>query len=186
MELEKRTREKTHLGAEAVADSTNVLDAHVADGLDGLDDDGVNSLLGVRVVAAAAVRDPLAQLEALGAVERDGVAVEEVDDDGQVAALGKGVGHELAVLPDANDVGQVQDADVLAGRLVGRRGDVGLDGVVNFDDFALGLAPVCMLASFFFFRRCHFVLLAQAAVVVTPLVWRGSFMGVFLEIVLSP
>lgn len=120
-----------------------MLDAHVAEGPDGLDDDGVDGLLGVRVVAAAAVRQPLAEVEALGPVEQHGVAVEEVDDDGQVAARGEAVGHELAVLPDANDVGQVQDAHVRAGRLLGRRGDVGLDGAVNLDDFALGLAPRC-------------------------------------------
>ncbi|KAH8716005.1 hypothetical protein HC256_004793 [Beauveria bassiana] len=106
---------QAYLGTETIAHRANVLDAHLSQGLDRLFDNRIDGLLGVRVVAVAAVRQPLAKIEALGRVERHRVAVEEVNHDRQV-----------------------QDADILAGRLLGWGGDVGLDGVVNLDDFALG------------------------------------------------
>lgn len=95
----------------------------------------------MRVVAAGALVEPLEDVEALGAVELDGVAVEEVGNERGVALGGKVVGHELAVLPDADDVGDVEQAVALLGLVDGRRGEVGVDAVGDLDILAGGLAP---------------------------------------------
>lgn len=84
-----------------------MLDAHVLEGLDTLDSDGVNVFLGMGVVAIGTLAQPLHQVEAWRLVQRDRIAVEQVHDNGQISLLGKEVGHELAVLPNTNDVGQV-------------------------------------------------------------------------------
>lgn len=125
----------THLGAEAVADSTDLGDAQITQRLDTLEDNGVHSL-------GIVLAQPGREVEAVGTVQRQGVAVEEIRDEGHVALGGEVVGHELAVLPDADHVGDVEDAAALLGLALGRRGQVGVDGVVgDLDVLALGLAP---------------------------------------------
>lgn len=136
-----------------------MLDTQVAKGLDGLDNDGVNILFGVRVVTLGALGEPLHNVEAFGAVEQYGVAVEEIREDSHVATLGEAVSHELAVLPDANDVGQVEDTDILAGDALGRGGEVGVDVVGNLDGLALGLAPVQYFVSITFIYSIIFFIL---------------------------
>ena len=109
------------LGAEAVADSTDLLDAesltHV---LDGLLDDGVD-------VGGLVVGQPGGQIGLAGLHGGDGdlVALEQVGDDSQVAIGGELVGEELGVGENAEDVGQEEDG--LVGALVLGVGDVGVD-----------------------------------------------------------
>lgn len=130
-----------HLGAEAVADSANLLDAQVPESLDALHDNGVNSRGSVRVVATGALGDPFHKVKLALAVQRQRIAVEDVWQQHGVSLSGKVVGQQLAVLPDANDVGDEENALAIA-NLVGRRsGQVGVNGSVDLDVLAGGLAP---------------------------------------------
>lgn len=109
------------LSAEAVADSTNLLDAegltHV---LDGLLDDGVH-------VGGLVLGQPGGQVSLAGLHGFDGdlVALEQIREDGQVAIGGELVGEKLGVGEDAEDVGQEKDS--LVDALVLGVGDVGVD-----------------------------------------------------------
>ncbi len=112
----------TYLGPEAVSYSTNLCDSVLLlQCLDAVHHDRVNSSLGMRVLAVGALLEPLHEIEFLRAVEGDGIAIEHVEEQGQIAIGGKLIGDELAVLPNANDVRDEQDADALV-RLVGGRG----------------------------------------------------------------
>jgi len=73
------------LGAEAVADGGDPGVALFLEVGEGLRDDGVDVGDGVRVVARAAVLEPAEEVEVVGAVDGELVAVEEVGDDGVVA-----------------------------------------------------------------------------------------------------
>lgn len=67
----------------------------------------------MRVVAGRALGNPSHDVEALRSRVSDLVAVKEVGDHAGVAVGGELVGHQLAVDPDAEDVGHVDDAGVL-------------------------------------------------------------------------
>jgi hypothetical protein len=131
----------THLGTEAVSSSSNLAESQTLERLNALDDNGVDLLGRVRVIAGAALSKPAHEVE----IGRSGigtlVAVEQVGDQASVAFLGELVGEELAVVPDTENVGDVEDADVL--RLVcGGSCEVGGDGVVgDLDHFTLRFAP---------------------------------------------
>ena len=108
----------TYLGAEAVTQCANLLDAVLLlQELDRINNDGIDSLLGVGVLSAGAVLQPSHDVEVGGALDGNRIAVEEVNDQGLVAVLCKLVGHKLAVLPDAEDVSDVEKRDILV-RLV--------------------------------------------------------------------
>ena len=62
--------------------------------------------------------------------------VKQVDNKRGVALLGKGVSHEPAVLPDAKDIGQVENGSVLVCLVLGSCGKVGVDGIGNLDVLA--------------------------------------------------
>lgn len=137
----QHTSISAHLGAEAVADSANLLDAQVPESLDALHDNGVNSRGSVRVVATGALGDPFDKVKVALAVQRQRIAVENVRQQHGVALSSKVVGQQLAVLPDANDVGDEENALAIA-NLVGRRsGQVGVNRAVDLDVLAGGLAP---------------------------------------------
>ena len=104
----------TYLGSEAVAQATDLLGAvFLLELLQGILDDGIDKFRGVRVLSIGALGEPLHEIEVLVSVERQRVAVEDVDDEGRVALLGQLVGHQLAVLPDANDIRDVEECDIL-------------------------------------------------------------------------
>lgn len=65
------------------------------------------------VVASAALGQPRHEVKVAGRVEGDRVAIEDVNDQCQVAVGSELVGDQLAVLPDADDVGDEQDAGIL-------------------------------------------------------------------------
>jgi hypothetical protein len=109
------------LSAEAVADSSDLLDAEgLAHVLDGLLDDRVH--IGGLVLGQPGWQVSLAGLHGL---DGDLVALEQIRDDGQVAIVGELVGEKLGVGEDAEDVGQEEDS--LLGALVLGIGDVGVD-----------------------------------------------------------
>lgn len=58
-----------HLGAKAVADSANLLDAQVAESLDALHNDGVDGRGRVRVLAIRALGDPFDKVKVTRAVQ---------------------------------------------------------------------------------------------------------------------
>lgn len=114
------------LGAEAVADGANLLQAHLRPHLDQAGvDDGVDGR-GQMAALGPALGQPRHEIKVVRAVERDGVAVEEVGHDDVVAVGGELVRDELGVVeavPD--DIGD--DEDALLARRVFRVREVGLD-----------------------------------------------------------
>lgn len=119
--------EKTYLGAKAVAESTDVgeteLGLHV---LEGIDNDGVDGLLVMGVLAIAALGDPLHNVKASRHGDRKLVLVEEVNDQGGVAIGSELIGKQLGVAPDAKDVGNVEKTGVLVCLVGGSLGEVAL------------------------------------------------------------
>lgn len=95
----------------------------------------------MRVVAGRALGHPGPKVKVAGPVKAEGVAVEDVGHQDGVALGGEVVGQQLAVLPDADDVGQEEDALALASLVGGGSGQVGVDVAVDFGDFAFGLTP---------------------------------------------
>jgi hypothetical protein len=132
---------RAYLCAKAVANGTNLLDAQITQRLDALDDDGVNGLGGVRVVASRSLGHPGPKVKVARPVQAEGVAVEDVGHQDGVALGGKIVGQQLAVLPDANDIGDEEDALALASLVGGGSGQVGVNVAVDLDVLALGLTP---------------------------------------------
>jgi len=141
---QRKTGAPSHLGTEAVAQAAELLDAVVVlERLDGGQDDGVDVFLGVGVVAGSALGQPAHKVKAVtDGVEGEGVAVEDVDDEGDVAVGGELIGHQLAVLPDANDIGDVEQADALVLLVGGRGGQVAVPLAGDLDGLAGGGAPV--------------------------------------------
>lgn len=96
---------KTYFSAKAVAYRSELRNAKfLFQMLDGIYDDGVDILHGMGVLPVATAGKPLLEVEVRWAVNRDGVTVEEVNDQTRVAIGGELVSHELAVDPDAEDV----------------------------------------------------------------------------------
>lgn len=117
----------------------------LAEEADASADDGVDGRGRVRVVAGAAVGEVAGEVEAGGveAVARRRVAVEQVDDERQVAVGGQPVGDELAVGPDGEDVGQVEEADArVRPRRVRHRQVAGVGA--DLDVLARGRASVAL------------------------------------------
>lgn len=135
-----------HLGTKAVPNSANLLDAQVPQSLDALDNNRVNSRRRVRVVATRALGNPLDEVKVALAVQRQRIAVEDVRHQHGVALGGEVVGQQLAVLPDANDIGDEENALAVAGLVGGRRGQVGVNGAVDLDVLAGGFAPGPMIS----------------------------------------
>lgn len=69
-------------------------------------------------------------------VSGQGVAVQEIRDDGQKSTCGEAVGHQLGILVDAEDV--AKDDDGLFGRVVGGACEVG----VNY--WYVGIGSTCV------------------------------------------
>lgn len=108
----------TYLGAEAVARGANPGGALLRlEPLQSLGDDGVDSLGSVRVLAVRALLQPLhdVDLARREPVLWELVAVEEVGNDAEVSVGSVLVGNQLAVGPDAEDVGKVEDGSAALG-----------------------------------------------------------------------
>ena len=100
----------THLSTKAVPHGAELLDALLLlQVLDGRLGDGVDGRGRVGVVAGRAPRHPRHEVEVAGAVQRDRVPVEQVDDQRRVPVGRELVGDQLAVLPDPDHVRQDQD-----------------------------------------------------------------------------
>jgi hypothetical protein len=118
---------EAHLCAKAVADAADLGDAVLLlEDLDGLLDDGVDVLLGMGVLAVRALCEPVHDVHVTKAGWGDGVAVEEIGHQGQVAVGSELVGNELRVAPDADSVGQQENGRVLVRLALCRRGYIGV------------------------------------------------------------
>ena len=95
----------------------------------------------MRVVTGRALGDPAHEVKVVGPVQLQSIAVEDVRQQDGVALGGKVVGQQLAVLPDANDIRDEEDALALASLVGGRSGQVGVNVALDFDVLALGLTP---------------------------------------------
>lgn len=107
----------------AVPNGTNLLEALLLQILDRLLNNGINSLVCVWVVSTSSLRQPRHQVEAIGPIEGEGIAIEKVWDDGIVPVGGVLVCHQLGVLPDTDDVWEEEDRGVLVDGLAGGLGD---------------------------------------------------------------
>ena len=138
---------KANLGAEAVAYGRNLLEAHFPQGLDTRYDDWIDVLGRMRVLAVGPMLHPSHDVEIGRPVHIQGVAVEEIDHECCVACRREAVGHELAVLPDADDIGHEEHAAVAARRGFGCFGQVGVDLAVDLGHLARRLAPCSTVVS---------------------------------------
>lgn len=127
-----------YLGTEAIPKGTDLGEALFLEVLQARLDDRVDSLLGVRVIAIGALGEPLHDIRRRGAGEL--VAVEDIDDDGVITVLGELVCHKLGVLPDAEDVGDIEQGDAIM-LLALWLGHISLV-LAYFDGLASGLAAV--------------------------------------------
>lgn len=110
------------LATEAVANTSNTLNTQVfSEELNGALDNGVDT-------TGLVVGEPLREVDLAGlhVADLDGVAVEEVGDDGQVAIVGVLVGKEFAVDEETEDVGEDDDGFIRVLVVLGV-GDVGVD-----------------------------------------------------------
>lgn len=80
------------------------------------------------IIARTSLGQPSHEVEIILSIEGEGIAVEEVDDQGVVAVGGVLIGHQFAVLPDGDYVGQIEDGDVFVDCVAFWLGDVGFDG----------------------------------------------------------
>lgn len=69
-------------------------------------------------------------------VSGQGIAVQQIRDDGEQAARGEVVGYQLDVLVDAEDV--AEDDDCLFGRVVGGTGEV------DVNCWFVGIGSLCV------------------------------------------
>ena len=81
----------------------------------------------MRIVAISSLCQPLHKVKSLGRVQADGVAIEQVRHEGVVSIGSELIGHQLAVLPDANYVWQVENRGILVHSLALGLCDVGFD-----------------------------------------------------------
>lgn len=103
------------LGAKAIPDSADVLNGQLRLHIpQGFSHNWVDFLGGVTTCLVATVLYPVWQVDFLEGVHLNGVAIEQVDDEGGVAACRELVSEELAVVPNAKDVGYVEYAGILA------------------------------------------------------------------------
>ena len=90
----------------------------------------------MRVLSVGAILEPGHEIETRGSVEVNRVTVEFVKHQCQIPVGGKLVGHELAVLPDADDIGQVKDALALMRLAWGRSRQIGVPFSGDLDKLA--------------------------------------------------
>lgn len=130
--------EPAYLGTKAVPYGTDLGEPLLLEVLQTLLHDDVDILLGMGAVAVGALGQPLHDVLWRGVGE--GVAVKDIDDDGVVAVGGELVRHELGVLPDAEDVLDVEQGDTIVLLALGL-GHISLI-LADFDGLARGLAAV--------------------------------------------
>jgi hypothetical protein len=109
----------TNLGAEAVSCSRDTGVSEPLEVLDALDDDAIDVFGRVRVLPIRPLRKPGHEVKAGRHVQGCGIAIEDVNDEAGEALRCEGVGFQLAVLPDADDVWDVEHGDVLLRGCIG-------------------------------------------------------------------
>src|SRR5688572_14375529 len=133
--------QSTYLCTEAVSHGRNLLVSQILEGLNSRNGDRVNLLSCMRIIAICAFSKPAHEVEVSGTRVGHDIAIEQVWDQGGVSSRGEVISHELAVLPNAKDVGHVEDRAAV-GLRVGRAREVRFDALtLDGDVFAFGGAP---------------------------------------------
>jgi len=133
------------LGPKAV---TNTSDLGITLGLqilNGLFDDWVNKLIGVRIVTTGTLGHPGHEVKVLGRIESHRIAIKKINHDGIVAISSVLISHQLGVLPDAENIREVQNCRLLMDFVLGDCG-VGFD-ITDLESFPGRLASVANVSS---------------------------------------
>ena len=132
---------------EAIPHTPNLLKALLLRPRNCLLNNRVHILKCMRIIAARALLQPLHEVKARRSIKLQLITVKEIRDDGVVPVCCELVGHQLGVLPDPNNVGEVDDCGVFVDGLAFRFGDVGFDNA-DFDALARWLAAVTIINIF--------------------------------------
>lgn len=132
---------EAYLCAEAIANGSEFLDAQILERLDGSEDDGVDVRGSVRVVTSRALGQPRIKVKVASSVQLKGIAVEEIWEEDGVALSSKVVGQQLAVLPDAKDIGNEEDTLAIASLVRRGCGQIGVNVAFELDVLASSLTP---------------------------------------------
>jgi hypothetical protein len=126
---------------EAIANSANPLEALLLQILNRLLHNRIHGLISMRVVAISSLCQPLHNIKPRRGVQADGIAIEQVRHEGIVSIGSELISHQLAVLPDADYVWQVENRSILVHDLALGLCDVGFDAA-DFNRAAGELASV--------------------------------------------
>jgi hypothetical protein len=95
----------------------------------------------VGIVSTRAFRQPCHKIESLRSIQAQWIAIEQIRDDGIVSICRELISHQLAVLPDTDHIGKVNDRGILVYGLSLWLGNVGLDAA-NLGEGSCGFASV--------------------------------------------
>lgn len=93
------------------------------------------------VLSIRSLRQPSHKIKVLRSVQAQGIAIEQVRNQGIVSVRSILISHQLAVLPDANDVGEEEDRGIFVHFLALGLRDISFDAA-DFDGGSCGLASV--------------------------------------------
>lgn len=96
----------------------------------------------MRVLAIAALIEPLHEIKVLGSVERNRIAIEQIQEQTGVSIVSIRISHQLAVLPDADDVRQIQNCSARVAFALGGSSKISINRASDLDHLTLGLTPV--------------------------------------------
>lgn len=94
------------------------------------------------VISTRSLGQPSHKIEIIGSVQAQCIAIEQVRNDGVVSVGSELIGHQLAVLPDTDDIWEEENGCVLVNCLAFRFSNVGFDTSSNFDGRSCRLASV--------------------------------------------
>jgi hypothetical protein len=103
--------------------------------------DWVDMLERMRILPITALRQPLHNIKVRRSVNLQCIAIEDIRYNCVVAIGSKLISHQLAVLPDADNIGKKEDCGVFVDVVSCGFGDVGFD-VSQLDRFSSGISPV--------------------------------------------
>jgi len=125
----------------AVSNTSNLLESLLLQIVETLLDDRVDSFESMGVLSINTFLQQFHDLESLRSVERNWVSIEQIRKDGIVSIGGVLIGHQLAVCPDTNHIGEEQNSGIFVYCAAGGLGDVGFD-VADLDGLSGGLTSV--------------------------------------------